>query len=127
MLRKLISPRHKCSIRHAGGLVQTAFEVKSLAGANLPKSEFSGSLSHRADATRFHPERIGDFSSNEITSGDESFSVRIDPMRSFPHTGQEDKGLNGFFVSHPAARSHSKIGAYSKPFLRWSEVKRNAR
>jgi hypothetical protein len=25
MLRKLISPRHKCSIRHAGGLVQTGF------------------------------------------------------------------------------------------------------
>jgi hypothetical protein len=25
MLRKLIYPRHKCSIRHAGGLVQTGF------------------------------------------------------------------------------------------------------
>src|SRR6266581_4934483 len=30
MLRKLISPRHKCSIRHAGGLVQTGFSATTI-------------------------------------------------------------------------------------------------
>jgi hypothetical protein len=35
MLRKLISPRHKGSSRHASGLVQTGFAVKSSCGREL--------------------------------------------------------------------------------------------
>ena len=35
MLRKLISPRHKCSIRHAGGLVQTGISATSIWRSNV--------------------------------------------------------------------------------------------
>jgi hypothetical protein len=36
MLRKLISPRHKCSIRHAGGLVQTVLSATTPPGFLTP-------------------------------------------------------------------------------------------
>jgi len=57
MLPKLISPRHKCSIRHAGGLVQTGLSATSMVELaeivgmtlrevriNFPESRFFGHL-----------------------------------------------------------------------------------
>jgi len=44
MLRKLIYPRHKCSIRHAGGLVQTGFWPSS-----TPRTRLPGELAQNCD------------------------------------------------------------------------------
>jgi len=48
---------------------KTASSKVALAGVNLSKGEFSGSLAHRTQATRFHPKRIGDYASNDAESG----------------------------------------------------------